>query len=42
MKNILNKLIPVLGLAVLLSACHEKEIVNISQPLIKNGKRNYF
>lgn len=37
MKNILNQLIIVLVLVLLLNACHEKEIVNISQPLISTA-----
>lgn len=34
MKKILNQLLVVTGMILLLSACHQKEIVNISPPLI--------
>src|ERR1700709_1439322 len=37
MKTILNKLIVVLGLSLVLSACHKKEIVNISKALVQTA-----
>ena len=37
MKTILNKLIVVLGLSLVLSACHKSEIVNISKALVQTA-----
>src|SRR5476651_741555 len=37
MKTILNQLLVVFGVALTLNACHEKEIVSISPPLIQTA-----
>ncbi len=37
MKTILNKLIVLLGLSTILSACHQKEIVNVSKALVQTA-----